>query len=72
MLRGYSTKLAADKLKIAPGTVKNHRNSIYVKLDVTSLSELFSLFMQSFSQSVSGERGDPLIKYMARRQRSNN
>src|SRR5690625_1429452 len=46
ILRGHSNKSIAEKLFITEGTVKNHRKSIYRKLDVNKQSRLFALFMQ--------------------------
>lgn len=45
ILRGHSTHSIADLLGIAEGTVKNHRKSIYAKLEIASQQELFSLFL---------------------------
>ena len=63
LLRGHTTKSAAHKLNIAPGTVKNHRSNIYVKLDINSQSELFSLFIQSVIYNDPEHPGDPLRDY---------
>ena len=63
LLRGHTTKSAAAKLNIAPGTVKNHRNNIYFKLDLNSQSELFSLFIQSIIHAGPRQKGDPLKDY---------
>ena len=65
MLRGYSTDSTADKLGIALETVRRHRKSIYRKLDVSSQTDLFSLFLNSMS--CLGEAGgdDPLSIYMS-------
>lgn len=41
MLTGHPTASIARKLKIAAGTVKNHRRNIYEKLDITTERELF-------------------------------
>lgn len=46
ILRGYSSKTIAERLAISPETVKVHRRHLYNKLDITSQSELFSLFIQ--------------------------
>lgn len=46
ILRGHSNKSIAKKLFITEGTVKNHRKSIYRKLNVNKQSRLFALFMQ--------------------------
>lgn len=45
VLQGHSSKSLAEQLHISVGTVKVHRKSIYVKLNVSSESELFSLFI---------------------------
>ena len=67
MLRGYSTDSSGDKLGIALETVRRHRKSIYRKLDVSSQTDLFSLFLNAMS--CLGEAGgdDPLSIYMAPR-----
>ena len=46
VLRGHSSGSIARHLSIAAGTVKNHRKSIYQKLDVSSQSQLFAMFIQ--------------------------
>jgi len=45
ILQGYDSQDIAPLLQIALGTVKNHRKSIYRKLNVSSLSGLHQLFM---------------------------
>ena len=45
ILRGHSTRSIAAKLQIAEGTVKNHRKSVYAKLDITSQRDLFVRFV---------------------------
>lgn len=45
MLRGFPSASIADRLGIAVGTVKNHRKSIYRKLDITTERELFLLLL---------------------------
>jgi DNA-binding CsgD family transcriptional regulator len=67
MLRGYGTDTSAERLGIAVETVRRHRKSIYRKLDVSSQTDLFSLFLNSMS--CLGEAGgeDPLSIYMAPR-----
>jgi DNA-binding CsgD family transcriptional regulator len=47
ILAGYPTALIARRLSISVGTVKNHRLSIYRKLDITTERELF---LQYFEQ----------------------
>lgn len=65
MLRGYGTDTTASRLDIARETVRRHRKSIYRKLDVSSQTDLFSLFLNAMS--CLGEAGgkDPLSVYMA-------
>lgn len=67
MLRGYGTDISAERLEIAVETVRRHRKSIYRKLDVSSQTDLFSLFLNAMS--CLGEAGgqDPLSIYMAPR-----
>ncbi|MCK2183943.1 helix-turn-helix transcriptional regulator [Halomonas getboli] len=45
LLAGHSTKSAARELDISDGTVKVHRKHIYQRLDVSSQSQLFRLFL---------------------------
>ena len=63
LLRGYSIKATASKLDIAPSTIKVHRKHIYKKLDITSHSELFSLFIDALSVVTDGGEDDPLLRY---------
>jgi len=51
LLQGHSVIDTARELSIAPGTVKNHKKNIYLKLAISSLSELFSLFIRHISNS---------------------
>ncbi len=46
ILRGHSALSIARSLSIAEGTVKNHRKSIYAKLNISSQQELFSQFIR--------------------------
>jgi DNA-binding CsgD family transcriptional regulator len=45
LLAGHSTKSAARELDISDGTVKVHRKHIYQRLEVSSQSQLFRLFL---------------------------
>ena len=45
ILRGHSSLSIAHVLKIAEGTVKNHRKHIYSKLGISSQGELFKMFL---------------------------
>lgn len=64
ILRGYSVKGAAEKLGISPATVKLHRRNLYAKLDITSQTALFSLFIDAVS-SANNAFEDPLITYLS-------
>ncbi|OWJ92589.1 hypothetical protein B6S59_19985 [Pseudomonas sp. A46] len=46
VMRGYCNSSIAKKLGLSPGTVKNYKQRLYCKLDITSEREIFSLFMQ--------------------------
>jgi DNA-binding CsgD family transcriptional regulator/PAS domain-containing protein len=51
-LRGYSMPVIAEKLDLSLGTVRNYKQRLYAKLDITSEREIFSLFMMHmFGQS---------------------
>ena len=65
MLRGYGTDISAERLDIAVETVRRHRKSIYRKLDVSSQTDLFSLFLNSMSCLGEAAGGDPLSIYMS-------
>lgn len=67
MLRGYGTDTSAEKLEIAVETVRRHRKSIYRKLDVSSQTDLFSLFINAMSCLGEAAGDDPLSVYMAPR-----
>ena len=67
MLRGYGTDTSAERLTIAVETVRRHRKSIYRKLDVSSQTDLFSLFLNSLSCIGEAAGEDPLSIYMAPR-----
>lgn len=45
ILRGYSSKAIADSLFISVGTVKVHRKNIHSRLNTSTQSELFTLFL---------------------------
>lgn len=65
MLRGYGTDISAERLTIAVETVRRHRKSIYRKLDVSSQTDLFSLFLNSMSCIGEAAGADPLSIYMS-------
>lgn len=58
-MRGHSIKSMAEKLDASVDTIKTHRKNIYSKLDVTSQSELFYLFISALRHH-SGTDPDPL------------
>lgn len=63
MLGGYATRFAADKLGISTETLRRHRKNIYQKLDVSSQSEVFSLFINSLGCFDAAPNQDPLRGY---------
>jgi DNA-binding CsgD family transcriptional regulator len=67
MLRGYGTDISAERLDIAVETVRRHRKSIYRKLDVSSQTDLFSLFLNAMSCMGEAAGRDPLSIYMSPR-----
>ena len=67
MLRGYGTDISGQRLGIAVETIRRHRKSIYRKLDVSSQTDLFSLFINTLSCLGQAAGGDPLGVYMSPR-----
>ena len=65
MLRGHGTDTSATRLSITRETVRRHRKNLYRKLDVSSQTDLFSLFLNSMSCLGEAGGGDPLAVYMA-------
>lgn len=63
VLLGHSTRLVAEKLGISAETVKLHRKHAYAKLDVSSQSELFYLFVDALASHTGHGTEDPLISY---------
>jgi len=49
ILQGHSSKSVSDKLGITLGTVKVHRNNIYTRLNISTQTQLFSLFLDHLS-----------------------
>jgi len=60
ILHGYAIKTIAEKLENSVETIKHHRKKIYIKLDVSSQSELFYLFIASLKAMPEGSSADPL------------
>ncbi|KUJ83068.1 MULTISPECIES: LuxR family transcriptional regulator [Microbulbifer] len=58
-MRGHSIKSMAERLDASVDTIKTHRKHIYAKLDVSSQSELFYLFISALRHH-SGTNPDPL------------
>ena len=60
-MRGYSDKLSARELDITPGTVRNHKKSIFNKLQVSSQGQVFGLLLDALQLPASESIGpDPL------------
>lgn len=65
LLLGHSIRSSARELGIAQETVRLHRKNAYAKLDVTSQSELFALFIDSLAHIAEDPTRDPLESYEA-------
>lgn len=46
-IKGHSSKSIAHLLNISEGTVINHKRNVYSKLEISSQSQLFHLFLQA-------------------------
>ena len=68
ILRGHSSKSGARELGISPETERVHRKRLYGKLDVSSQSELFWLFIQSVAYFDPQKRNDPLQSLLQKRE----
>ncbi|WP_339670019.1 helix-turn-helix transcriptional regulator [Dasania marina] len=64
ILKGYSAKSIAEHLDISINTVKLHRKNAYAKLDISSQSELFHLFIDSLSCLDEDYTRDSLVMYL--------
>ena len=64
LLRGHSSRSIGERLAITQGTVKIHRHNIYEKLDISSQSELFYLFLDALGAASGTPNEDPLTRYM--------
>lgn len=65
LLQGYSAQSIAERLGISPETLRNHRKSIYRKLDINSQPELFTLFIHSLPYTTQHPKQDPLLHYLS-------
>ncbi|NIB39935.1 hypothetical protein HBA55_10080 [Pseudomaricurvus alkylphenolicus] len=63
LLHGHSMKSIAQRLDNSLETIKHHRKNIYSKLDITSQSELFYLFIEAVRHSPATPDQDPLALY---------
>jgi DNA-binding CsgD family transcriptional regulator len=63
ILGGYTTKAAAQKLGISAETVHMHKKNIYTKLDISSQSEVFTLFLDAVAESNGALDCDPLLAH---------
>ena len=50
ILRGHSSKAIASKLNISLGTVKVHRKNIHTRLNTSTQSEIFTLFLAHLNE----------------------
>lgn len=64
ILLGHTTRMLAKVLHISPETVKLHRKHAYKKLDISTQSELFHLFIDSLMSARQYSGDDPLIAYL--------
>jgi len=67
MLKGYQARAIAERLYISPGTVNVHRANIYRKLDISSRSELFSLFLAAVGAVDVSDNADILAGYFRKK-----
>jgi len=66
-MRGYSDKLTARELSITPGTVRNHKKSIFSKLGVSSQGQVFGLFLKALQlPTPADDNTDPVVALLAR------
>lgn len=64
LLHGHSSKSMAQKLNISTETIKVHKRNLYVKLDIGTQAELFSLFLGALQVPRDHGEQDPLIAYL--------
>ena len=54
LMNGEPTVRIAQELGISSGTVRNHKHRLYMKLDITTERELFSMLFHELTKSFSG------------------
>jgi len=57
LLRGYTRTSIAEKLYVTLETIKSHQKNIYSKLNISSHTQLFSLFFESLANDEYSEEG---------------
>ncbi|MCP3675182.1 MAG: helix-turn-helix transcriptional regulator [Gammaproteobacteria bacterium] len=60
ILHGHAIKSIAQKLQNSIETIRHHRKNIYNKLDISSQSELFYLFIASVQAMPDNSTSDPM------------
>ena len=63
-LYGHDTQTIGERLDISAHTVATHRKNAYARLDITSQSQLFSLFINAIYCFDGDHTQDPLKNYM--------
>ncbi len=66
ILRGHSTRSLAERLGVSEETIKSHRKHVYAKLDISTQSELFALFIDALANAQGVLGRDPLESYMGK------
>ncbi|BFM49181.1 helix-turn-helix transcriptional regulator [Marinomonas sp. THO17] len=56
LLKGHSSKSIAEQLGISAGTVKVHRKNIHARLDTSTQSEIFTLFLNHLDALDRGQK----------------
>ena len=59
-------QVAGRGLGVSEDTIKSHRKNVYVKLDIGTQSELFSLFIDALANAQGVLGKDPLESYMGK------
>lgn len=61
ILKGHSSKSIAQLLGNSPETIKVHRKRLFVKLNISSQGELFSMFLEALSNTPPNATEDPIV-----------